>query len=57
MPSTLLVLLLLLLLLLLLCFVLQLLVKDVSSRMRLSDVEQHPWIRAHADPALLQPSS
>jgi hypothetical protein len=43
----------LLLLLLLLCFVLQLLVKDVSSRIRLSDVEQHPWIRAHADPALL----
>ncbi|WIA23424.1 hypothetical protein OEZ85_000179 [Tetradesmus obliquus] len=36
-------------------FIKRLLVKDVASRMRLSDVEQHPWIRAHADPALLQP--
>lgn len=32
---------------------LQLLVKDVRSRMRLEDVEDHSWITANADPALL----
>lgn len=31
----------------------QLLVKDVSSRMRLEDVAEHPWIKANADPAML----
>ena len=36
------------------CVGLQLLVKDVRSRMRLEDVPQHPWIQANADAALLQ---
>ena len=31
----------------------QLLVKDVTQRMRLEDVPEHPWIRANADPAVL----
>jgi hypothetical protein len=32
---------------------LQLLMKDVSARLKLSDVADHPWIRAYADPAVL----
>jgi len=31
----------------------QLLVKDVSARMQLSEVADHPWIKAFADPAVL----
>lgn len=34
-------------------FIRKLLVKDVSSRMRLEDVAEHPWIQANADPAML----
>lgn len=41
----------------LLLSVLQLLMKDVSSRMRLEDVENHPWIRANADAALFTPTA
>jgi hypothetical protein len=33
--------------------ILQLLVKDVSQRLKLSDVADHPWIKANADPAVL----
>jgi hypothetical protein len=33
--------------------VLQLLMKDVSQRLKLSDVADQPWIKANADPAVL----
>ena len=32
----------------------QLLVKDPRERLALNQVEQHPWIKANADPAILQ---
>lgn len=32
---------------------LQLLLKDVSARLKLSEVADHPWIQANADPAVL----
>ena len=32
----------------------QLLVKDVGARLALDDVPHHPWVRANADPSVLQ---
>lgn len=34
-------------------YAMQLLMKDVSARLKLSDVADHPWIKANADPAVL----